>query len=217
MSVVVEFTVPTDQFAFGTALATAEEMAISLERIVPTSDSHMPFIWAEGEGFEPFERGVLADPHVEAFTPLDRLSDRVLYRIEWGDVGGIIEGIESQRGVVLEANGNPTRWYFRIRFPNHDRLGAFYDYCTDHDVRLGVERIRTLLESLDDDSEFGLTPEQREAVLLALRRGYFTTPRDVTLSDLSCELDISQQALSDRVRRATEKVLRQSLLPAVSD
>ena len=217
MSVVVEFTVPTEEFAFGAALTTVEKMEISLERIVPTSASHMPFIWAAGEGFESFERRVLDDTHVEAFTPLDRMADRVLYRIEWEDVGGVIEGIESQQGVVLEANGNPTRWYFRIRFPDHDRLGAFYDYCTDHDVYLDVERVRTLTDEFADDAEFGLTHEQHEAVVLALRRGYFDTPREATLSDLAGELGISQQALSDRVRGATEKVLRQSLLPTVSD
>ena len=213
MSVVVEFTVPTDQFAFGSALTTAERMRISLERIVPTSDSLIPFVWAAGEEFEPFERHVREDPGVEAFEPLDRLEDRVLYRIEWADPGGLIEAIETHGGAVLEAGGDPTRWYFRLRFPDQDDVSAFYDSCTDLRVELDVRGVYTPTEESDRDD---LTSDQREAITMALRRGYFSTPRETTLGELADDLDISQQALSDRVRRATEKVVRRALTSSAS-
>ncbi len=208
MSVVVEFEISTDQFAFGSALQTAEGMRISLERIVPTSDSLMPFIWATGEGFESFERRVRADPQVRAFTPLDTLEGQVLYRIEWEELGGLIEAIETQDAAVLQAEGDPERWRFRVRFSDHDDVSAFYDFCTDHDVRLDV---RQVYEPDDAPGPYDLTPEQREAITMSLRRGYFDTPREITLGELADELDITQQALSARVRRATEKVVRRAL------
>ncbi|WP_255681438.1 helix-turn-helix domain-containing protein [Natrinema sp. SYSU A 869] len=58
---------------------------------------------------------------------------------------------------------------------------------------------------------FDVTPEQREALLLALERGYFDTPRKVTLTELAEEFDISSQALSDRIRRGVKEVLVKSL------
>ena len=213
MSVVVEFTVPTDQFAFGSTLTTAERMRISLERIVPTSDSLLPFVWAAGEGFESFERQVRDDPGVRAFDPLDRLEGRVLYRIEWEDPDGLIEAIETHGAVVLEAEGDPERWYFRIRFMDHDDVSAFYDTCTDLRVELDVQGVYSPTDESDADD---LTPEQREAITLALRRGYFSTPRETTLGDLADDLGISQQALSDRVRRATEKVVGRALASSAS-
>lgn len=214
MSVVVEFTVPTDQFPFGSALTTAERMRISLERIVPTSDSLIPFVWAAGEGFESFERHVREDPGVRTFAPLDRLEGHVLYRIEWEDPGGLVEAIETHGAAVLEAEGDPERWYFRLRFADRDDVGAFYDACTDRGVELDVRGVYEPTEEGDRDD---LTPEQREAITMALRRGYFATPRETTLSDLAADLDISQQALSDRVRRATEKVVRRTLSSSASE
>ena len=41
-----------------------------------------------------------------------------------------------------------------------------------------------------------LTPRQREVFELALRRGYWTSPREITLTDLSVELKIAKSTLS---------------------
>jgi predicted DNA binding protein len=64
---------------------------------------------------------------------------------------------------------------------------------------------------------FGLTPDQREALVLALNRGYFATPSEVTLDELADELDISRQALSTRIRRGNESILREVLLSTGRD
>jgi predicted DNA binding protein len=47
---------------------------------------------------------------------------------------------------------------------------------------------------------------------MAVERGYFDVPRKTTLEELADELDISRQALSEHVRRGTEKILRRALL-----
>jgi predicted DNA binding protein len=48
--------------------------------------------------------------------------------------------------------------------------------------------------------------------VLALRRGYFATPSEVELADLADDLGISRQAVSNRIRRANEKILHKVLL-----
>lgn len=45
-----------------------------------------------------------------------------------------------------------------------------------------------------------------DALILALERGYFDTPWGVTLKEIGDELGITQQAASERVRRAAQKV-----------
>jgi hypothetical protein len=60
---------------------------------------------------------------------------------------------------------------------------------------------------------YDLTPAQREALAMAVDRGYFSSPREVSLSELATELSISKQAVSQRIRRANEKVLRGNLSP----
>lgn len=212
MSVIVEFTISTDRFLFGTALATAEGMELTLERIVPTDAAVLPFIWATGANFEAFERHVLEDPNVERLDSLDRVGDSVLYRIKWSGIDDLVSGVGETDGTILEVRGNSDKWAFRVRFPDHDTLATFYNYCSENDVPIHLQRAYTLTEAFDQGHQFKLTPEQREALVLAVQRGYFASPRKATLADLAPEFDISQQALSMRIRRANEKVLRNTLL-----
>lgn len=218
MSVIAEFTVPVDEFAFGRALSTAGGLNLTLEEIVPTTGTTMPYVWASGGDFEAFEREVAGDPNVAAITALDRVDDSVLYRVEWHEetADGLIDAIVESEAVILEAGSNGA-WHFRLRFPEHDALARFYNACADLDVPARLERVYTLAEAFGEGRAFDLTPEQREALVLALRRGYFDTPRETTLAELADELDISQQALSSRVRLGNEKVLRRALLSSAVD
>ena len=47
-----------------------------------------------------------------------------------------------------------------------------------------------------------LTKTQYETVVTAYELGYFDVPRKVTLKELAAELDVSHQALSERLRRS---------------
>lgn len=213
MSVIVEFTLSTEEFVFGSALETVEEMAIELEAIVPTGNRVVPYFWATGTDFDGFERHVLSDPDIESITMLDRIDETTLYRAEWAhDVDGLLDGLAETEAVVLEAMTMRDGWSFRVRFPNHDLLGRFYNFCTEREISIHVERVYTLDEASRAGRIFDLTPEQREAILLAVKHGYFSVPRETTLSEIADELGISQQAASKLVRRGAAKVLEGALL-----
>ncbi|MFC6767629.1 helix-turn-helix domain-containing protein [Natrinema soli] len=213
MSVIAEFTLSTEEFVFGSALATIEEMVLELEAIVPTGNRVVPYFWATGEDFESFERHVLSDPDIESITQLDRIDKTALYRAEWShDVDGLLDGLAGTEAVVLEASTMKEGWHFRVRFLNHDLLGQFYNFCTEQDISIHVERVYTLTEASRAGQIFELTSKQRKAIVLAVQYGYFKVPRETTLSEIADELDISQQAASKRVRRGADKVLRNALL-----
>ena len=216
MSVIAEFALPVDAFPLGRALRAGGDLTVELDRIVPLGAVHVPYLWVEAgdEALAAFEAGVEGDEHVERLVRLDRVDGRTLYRVEWAETeSGLVNGIREADAAVVEAVGR-DRWRFRLRFRDHDRLAAFYDYCTAHDVPLHLDRVYTPAEAADEGRAFELTPAQREALVLALRRGYYATPREVTLSELAADLDISKQALSQRLRRATEQVLVEAVLPS---
>ncbi|UCE09020.1 MAG: helix-turn-helix domain-containing protein [Candidatus Thorarchaeota archaeon] len=52
-----------------------------------------------------------------------------------------------------------------------------------------------------------LTEKQKEAFLLAIRRGYYSIPRGVKLEDLCKELSIKRVAIQERLRRAEIQIL----------
>jgi hypothetical protein len=208
MSIVAEFTIESDQFLLGRVLRTGGRMNVEIERVVPTSRRIMPYVWVSGDDRAGFEDAVRATDEVHELLHLDTIGDRSLYRIDWDEtVESLIYGMVETNATILEAHGGDS-WLFRIRFNDHESLSTFSDYCRQHDIRLDVRRVHNLTAAELREERFGLTNEQREAIELALNRGYFEVPRRTTLADLAADLDVSQQAVSERLRRGTNKVMR---------
>lgn len=217
MSVIVEFTVADEEFLLGEVLAEPPEMYIELERLVPTGSTVIPYLWVQGADYRAFEEKVVESEVVASFEALDRLEGWVLYRIEWTDAHpSLLKGIDATGGVILEAYGNGG-WLFRLRFPDHDRVSQFYNFCTEQSIAIHIERSFTLTERTEIGHQFGLSQEQREALLLGLKHGYFDTPSRASLSELTGELGISEQALSNRIRRGNKRVLERALLSRTTD
>lgn len=207
MSVIVEFTIAKEDLALGRALAGAGDVRFELEEIVPASNTIIPFFWVVDPDREGLEVSVAESGYVDNLAQLDTLGRQSLYKVEWtGKHEDLMAGIIETEGTILEGTGN-GEWHFVLRFLDHDHVGQFYNYCTDHDLRLQIERVYTLTEEGLRGRMFGLTNEQREAIVLALKRGYFKIPREVQMQALADELDISQQAFSERLWRGIEKIL----------
>jgi predicted DNA binding protein len=212
MSVIVEFTLDKDELALGRALAGAGDARIELEQIVPAGNTVIPFFWVEHPDVEGLEMSVAESEYVENLVRLDTVGNRTLYKVEWtGEVEDLMQGIVDAEGTILEARGDGV-WYFDLRFTDHDHVGQFYNFCTDHDIPIHIERTYTLTEESLRGRMFDLTNEQREAIVLALKRGYFEAPRGVEMQTLADELGISQQAFSERLRRGLETVLENVFL-----
>lgn len=76
--------------------------------------------------------------------------------------------------------------------------------------RLEAAGIAFDLEALRDPRETAdrlLTDRQQEALLAAIEAGYYETPREITLTDLSSVLGISKATGSDLLHRAESAVL----------
>jgi predicted DNA binding protein len=58
----------------------------------------------------------------------------------------------------------------------------------------------------------GLAEARRSALVAAFEAGYFTDPRETSLSDLAEQQDSSHQALSERLRRATGNLVESTLI-----
>lgn len=66
-----------------------------------------------------------------------------------------------------------------------------------------------LTEQVERVDLSSLTEKQRSAVKLAIEEGYYKRPRETTLETMAAELDISQQALSQRLGAVEEKLIGQ--------
>jgi predicted DNA binding protein len=186
-------------------------MVLEVERIVPTGSMILPFVWAIGGDHDTFEDSVRSHPAIKSLTALDRFEDQALYRLEWQDSPtDLVAAFERSAAVILEARGSET-WEFRLRFTDNENLATFYSIVRDLALPIQIDRVHNLSEPFGRGQQFDLSAEQREALSLAYRRGYFASPSEVHLDELADELGISRQAISKRIRRGNEKILQRVL------
>lgn len=208
MSVVAEFSIRADAFLLGELIAGFPGLSVEIERVVPAERRVMPYIWAYGTDLAAFEAAMAEHPNVSSVTVLDRFDDRALYKIAWEDPAReLVSGIAETDATILEAYSD-DEWTFRIRFEDHTGLARFNEFCDANGIDYRLERVSALADAPGGVAPHRLTDEQHEALRLAVEAGYFEVPRGTTLEALADELGVSVQALSERVRRGADKVLR---------
>ena len=211
MSVVAEFTINADEFLLGQLIASHPNLSVELERVVPAEKRIMPYVWGHGSDLSEFESTLETDPHIKSFAVLDRLPESALYKIEWEEPAEqLIYGITQTHATILEAYGD-DEWTFRIRFEDHSGLAEFHNYCTDHAINYRLNRVYTLSDQSKAYDAHGLTDVQYETLVAAVRGGYFKIPREISLGELAAEFDVSEQAISERIRRATDTIFHHVL------
>lgn len=208
MSVIAEFTIDADEFLLGEVLGRDPVAHVEMERVVPTSRRLMPYVWVHGVDRDEFEATIAATDHVKEIVDLDHLNGSSLYRISWEDEAeGLIDGIAETDATILEARGK-DEWFFRIRFPSHPDLAAFHSFCSDHGTDVTLDRVYSVDVERPGDG-VDLTETQRETLFQAVRDGYFEVPRRTNLSELGEKLGVSEQSVSENLRRGADTVLKQ--------
>jgi len=216
MSVIAELSIPATEFELGRIMNSPGAVTVELESLVPTGERAVPFFWVYGSDFEAFEATVGTASSVGELVQIDTYDDRVLYTFDWSvDNDIVFQSIRRVNAYILNATGADDSWRFELRFPSHDAMSSFQDSCREADV--GFEVIRVYNPSKPDLGPwFGLTDRQREAIVLAVEEGYYDIPRDCTTVELAETLGISDQAVTERLRRAIVRLVTNTILTSPS-
>jgi len=127
-----------------------------------------------------------------------------------------LASVVSLDGHVLEASGGPETWDFQLRFSSHSALSTFQERCFEADIPINIRRIFNPTRP-DAGPWYGLTTPQREALVYAVESGYYSLPRGSSTEDIAEEFDISDQAVTERLRRAIETLTTNTLLLTPDD
>ena len=170
-------------------------------------------VWVESADFDEFETGLEADETVASYAPIDRGGFWRFYKVRLSEAGrraSILPLLGECSGEFVNGELTADGWTIRLRFPDNAALKAFVGACKSRENEsITVESIRQ--EACGHGPEFGLTPSQREALCVALEGGYFDIPRRTTLAGLADSIGVSDQAVSERLRRAQKRVFGQIL------
>lgn len=210
MSVIIEISVPAEDFAMGRSLQAIDSPQFELERMIPTTDRIVPFFWAHDTDPTQLETHLEADENVISVHMLDELDDKTLFRVEWvPGIDGIVQSIIEHEAMILKAIGTNDYWEFQLRFADPTDISAFQTSLNEKGTSFDLNRRYNPIDPKTDVSE--LTPAQRETLVLALEHGYFAIPRETNLTEIADKLDISDQAVSERMRRGTAKLFALAL------
>ncbi|MFC4246988.1 helix-turn-helix domain-containing protein [Natribaculum luteum] len=199
MTTVVELEIPADAFGISRTFEQVPTFEFQVGGMIGDAP---PLVWVSGPDRATVEEALEADPSVEVLTNLtDGTDDRWLYRLEFGRQVKLFQQLVAENsGAVLEASGRDGTWTLRLLFDDRDALSNAHALFEQYSFRTVVTRVTSMDGASGEGSP--LTKTQYETVIKAYELGYFDVPRKVTLQELAAELDVSHQALSERLRRS---------------
>ena len=211
MSIVGDFTIPAEDFALDHALTTSPEMIVEADRLASHSPKEVfPFLWGTNGDSEVFFDALGDDPTVTDTSIAEETEEEVLYRLEWSDsVCSLVHEMVDHHAAVLEARAQADEWTLRLRFSNEGMVSSFQEHFRETGREFGVNQLYHPTEPRQ--RAFGLTAEQHEALVAAVDQGYFAIPRTTSAEELGEILGVSANAVSERVRRGCDALVRSGL------
>lgn len=212
MSVIVELTVPSDAFELGEVLRVESPTQVTLETMVPLGGKPTPFVRVRNEIRDTFEQSVREHPSVTEIKLVNTHDGESLYALDWEpSEDSLVRTVLDLGAVLLNASGTADTWGMELRFPSHDALSAFQDYYVAENLGVSIERIFNPTKP-DAGPWYGLTPPQRETLSYAVESGYYSLPRQISTQELADIFDVSDQAVTERLRRGIATLVNHSLL-----
>ncbi|MFA9503922.1 helix-turn-helix domain-containing protein [Natrinema thermotolerans] len=156
--------------------------------------------------------GTAADRICEAFRADDSVTDLTVLETACHRRRLQLETTSPVVLTAIQSSGVPLRTPFEISDGRmalettipQEQLSRLGESLTDSGITYSLERVQP-----EADSESLLTDRQQWLLYEAIDRGYYDTPRRITLVELADELDIAKSTCSETLHRLEERVLKQ--------
>lgn len=201
------------------ALQRVPGMEIEWMRNVAADGDREMLFWAHGDDFDAFESGIEADPTVRLLDSTAVGEERI-YRVVLVGQGGksaadLYPVLIQTASFIQSATATHEGWECHFGFPDRSALDRFFRACRERDVAYEIHRV---IEGRDaEGAHFGLTDAQREALIAAVKNGFFEVPRQCTLEELGDALGVSDTAASMRLRRGMKTLVDRTVSPPDDD
>lgn len=215
MGVIVDVRIPAHQFEFGRRFPLQHDEATEIERMGSVGDDDVS-VFSFSESFDDRSNGGVEDSFADVegcrIEVLETFGDETVYAMRWDPaVDPFFRLLDDHDGVVRRGTGTSDTWVFETCFPTHGAFAGFRSACDDGAFGAEVERVYSPTRR-GTGAWYGLTQRQRRTLELAVERGYYDIPRRCTTLELADELGISDQAVTERLRRGIVTFVTNALL-----
>lgn len=212
MAVIVDLTLPADTFELGQIFHVEGTTEITVETMVPLGGRPTPFVRIQNGTRDGFERTVRDHQAVDGIQLVNSHDGELLYSLDWeSSDASLLQTVLDLDGVLLNATGTTDTWSLEFRFPTHEALSEFQEYYLEADIPVSIKHIYNPTKP-DAGPWFGVTPVQRETLAYAVESGYYSLPRATSTEELAERFDISDQAVTERLRRGISALVSNTLL-----
>lgn len=203
---------PHEGIALERTFREGPEMRVEAERVAAHStDWVMPCIWVSSPDFDAVNEALVADPDVEDIVQTYEFDDEKCYQMEWTDaVNRRIGDFLDKTGSILEASATADGWRIRVRFASRDQFREFRNHFRGRSYSFDL--LSMTEPSAPRQMSPEITPDQRDALVLAVERGYYDVPQETSTRELADELGTSHQAVSELLRRGVTNLVRSTLV-----
>lgn len=214
METVIDATLPTDQFVLEETIEVVSDVEFEFARLaIHSSDCTVPFLWASTNQPEQLDAALQNDSSTERVHCLSREDGQCLYSIDWTKrAARRIDRLVEADGSVLAVRGTSDHWTVQTLFTDRETASETFQTWCDEGVTPSLSCIGSI--SRGDETSMGLSATQYSTIARAFQTGYYDIPRGTTLAELAADLDVSHQALSERLRRGhahlVERLLSES-------
>lgn len=207
MTSIADIEIPADGTGTGELFEAVPSLTCEMERVIASSGHGL---WLSGPSQEEIETALDDASAIGNYSLINSDEDRWLFDIEFEpDTVDVFDLVLEENGTVLSASASSGTWLLSIRFVDRESVSSLYDRLENEDVTPTIVRLFDLAE--ETHTQCGLTARQYETLVAAIDHGYFEIPREVSMQELSEELGISHQALSERLRRAYRALVTSEL------
>ncbi|WP_101294273.1 helix-turn-helix domain-containing protein [Halegenticoccus soli] len=212
MTTVVELNLSPEAFILSETVADHPGIELAVVRATAHPSVLAPIFWVFDADFDALTASLESDPTVRGVELVASFDGERLYRAEDVEHGELLRYLVCEKGATVQrASLSGGRWRFRALFDEQENVSGLFDFSRRQGLDVRVDRVYPLSEL--HRAGLGLSEAQYEAIGLALTAGYYDIPREATIADLAGDLDISSQALSERLRRAHGALVREAVLP----
>jgi predicted DNA binding protein len=217
MSVIVELDIHSTDFQLGQILSTGGESKVSLKTMVPLGEQPVPFFYISEYATDSFEAHVRNQSSVSELYAVDTHNNETLYGLDWNiNDDTFFDTLMTLDGHILAATGEKDQWMFQIQFRTHEAFSRFQESCFEGDIPINIKRIYNPTKP-EAGPWYGLSPPQRKTLRYAVEMGYYSLPRGISTQEIANEFEISDQAVSERLRRAIKTLVSSTLLQTAPD
>jgi predicted DNA binding protein len=213
MSITTKIHIEHERLALVPTLQNLEDITI---RVITQGNTDpgstvFPFL-VEYHDRERLEEMLDTDPTVQSYELVDWTEQTGIYYIEHTSETKLISSVVTDvNGFLVHTETKGNGWLVRLLLPDREALNTIWEYASENDISLDIIEIYGNTDT-GGESSYGLTDEQRTALITAYENGYFGEPRDISLNEVAEEIGLSSTAMSGRLRRGMRNLIAATII-----